>query len=89
MPRKKRIEPIPAGFSSYEEAAEFWDTHDTTQYPGDFRTVRLVGRLRNRHYQIEIEPDVVRGLRTRARQTGVTLGHLANRILRQRLRTVG
>ena len=44
MPRKKPIDPIPEEFASYEEAAEFWDTHDTTDYPDAFRTV--VGAVR-------------------------------------------
>ena len=30
--KKNQIEPIPEEFESYEEAAEFWDTHDTTDY---------------------------------------------------------
>ena len=32
--KQKQIDPLPDEFSSYEEAAEFWDTHDTTDYPG-------------------------------------------------------
>ncbi|MBI4641089.1 MAG: hypothetical protein HY731_10360, partial [Candidatus Tectomicrobia bacterium] len=39
MPKKKRVDPIPEEFSSEEEAAEFWDTHDTTDYPEAFHTV--------------------------------------------------
>ena len=39
MNKQKRVEPIPEEFGSYEEAAEFWDTHDTTDYPDAFRTV--------------------------------------------------
>jgi predicted transcriptional regulator len=35
----KQVEPIPEEFTSYEEAAEFWDSHDTTDYPDAFRTV--------------------------------------------------
>ena len=31
-----KVDPIPDEFSSYEEAAEFWDTHDTTDYPDAF-----------------------------------------------------
>ncbi len=34
--RKKHVDPIPKEFASYEEAAEFWDTHDTTDYPDNF-----------------------------------------------------
>jgi hypothetical protein len=29
---QKHIDPLPEEFGSYEEAAEFWDTHDTTDY---------------------------------------------------------
>jgi hypothetical protein len=39
MNTDKRIDPIPEEFDSYEEAAEFWDTHDTTDYPDAFRSV--------------------------------------------------
>jgi len=39
MSKKKRIDPIPQEFTSYEQAAEFWDKHDTTHYPDTFRTV--------------------------------------------------
>jgi hypothetical protein len=33
-------EPIP-NFASYEEEAEFWDTHDVTDYWDDFEPVDL------------------------------------------------
>ena len=29
---KKQIDPIPEEFDSYEEAAEFWDTHEITDF---------------------------------------------------------
>ncbi len=87
MRKKKQIDPIPEEFSSYEEAAEFWDSHDTTEYPGAFRTVKVVSKFRNRHYEIRLAPDVVKALQVRARKRGVTLGRLASDLLRQRLRT--
>lgn len=37
----EQIDPIPEEFASYEEAAEFWDTHDTTDYPDDFEPCLL------------------------------------------------
>ena len=85
MHRKKPIDPIPDAFSSYEEAAEFWNAHDTTNYPDAFRTVRLTAELRNRRYEIEIDPDVARALRVRARRRRETVGRLASRLLRERL----
>jgi len=36
---RKHVDPIPEEFASYEEAAEFWDTHDTADYPDSFETV--------------------------------------------------
>ena len=61
MREQKELDPIPDAFSTYEEAAEFWDTHDTTDYPDAFRTVDVRHtELRQRHYEVEIEPDVMK-----------------------------
>ena len=85
MSQKKQIEPIPDEFANAHDAAEFWDTHDTTDYLGSFRTVRVVAELRNRHYEIPIDADVIKTLEARARKTGVTLGRLASDLLRRQL----
>jgi hypothetical protein len=37
----KQVDSIPDEFASYEEAAEFWDTHDTTDYLSSFETVSV------------------------------------------------
>jgi hypothetical protein len=88
MHKGKRVDPIPEKFSSYEEAAEFWDTHDTTNYLDDFRTVEVVTKFRMRHYEVEIDGDVIRALRTQARRKGVTISRLASDLLRRNLTTV-
>jgi len=85
MRKKKQIDPIPEEFASYEAAAEFWDTHDTTDYPTAFRTVKVQSELRKRHTEIEIDADIVKALRAQARRKGVTASHLASNILRQQL----
>lgn len=72
MRKQKQIDPIPDEFSSYEEAAEFWDTHDTTDYPYAFRTVEVKSELRQRHYEVEIDSDVMKKLRARARRKRVS-----------------
>ncbi|HEV2494224.1 MAG TPA: CopG family antitoxin [Terriglobia bacterium] len=77
---------MPEEFPGYEAAAEFWDTHDTTDYPERFRTVKVVSKLRNRHYEIPLAPDVVRALEKQARESGVTLGRLTSNLLRHLLR---
>ena len=87
MSKWKQIDAIPVEFAAADEAAECWDTHDTTDYPRAFRTIRVVAELRNRHYEISIEADVAETLEARARKARVTLGHLANDLLRRQLRT--
>ena len=87
MPKKKHIDPIPEEFASYEQAAEFRDTHDTTDYPEAFRAVKASTEFRGRHYEIELEPDVVMELRSRARRRGIKLSRLASDLLRKQLIT--
>jgi len=84
---ERKTDPIPEEFGSYEEAARFWDSHDTTDYPGCFQTVKVVSELKGRHYEIQIEPDVMEKLQRRARRRRVKLSHLANSLLRQQLVT--
>jgi hypothetical protein len=82
---QKRVEPIPDEFASYEAAAEFWDTHDTADYPEVFQTVEAQTNLRKRHYEIEVDEDVALVLRERAHQRGVTIRHLASDLLRKHI----
>jgi hypothetical protein len=83
--KKKPVDPIPEEFGSYEEAAEFWDSHDTTEYLADSQPIKAIGELRERHYEIEIEAAVAVVLRKEAKRRGITPGHLASELLRQRL----
>jgi len=87
MTTKKKTDQIPEEFSSYEEAAEFWDNHDTTGYLQVSRPVKMVSEFRGRRYEIEIDESVAKVLRKEARQKGLTPSRLANDLLRQRLVT--
>ena len=51
MRLQKNLDPIPEEFASYEEAAEFWDAHDTTDYPDSFETVAIETELKRRRYE--------------------------------------
>jgi hypothetical protein len=85
MRKKKKIDQIPEEFESSEAASEFWDAHDTTDYPEFLRSVTVVSQLRRRRFEIEIEPDVLSILETKARKKGVTVGRLAGDLLRRQL----
>ena len=89
MSKKKGIDPIPEEFDSDEEAAEFWNTHDTTDYPDAFRTIEVESEFRSRHYEVELEEEVIKKLRAQARQKGVTVSRLASDLLREQLVSYG
>ena len=72
----------PANFESYEAAAEFWDTHDTTNYLDEFRTVEADAELRARHFEVE---SVAKALQAQAKEQGVKISDLASHLLRQQL----
>ena len=87
MPKRgKHVDPIPNEFASYEDAAEFWDTHDTTDYPDAFQSVEVEEvALRQRRYEVEIDEDVIVVLREQARQRALPVSRLVSDLLRQHL----
>ena len=83
--KKKQIDPIPEEFSSYEEAAEFWENHDTTDYLDDFETVQAEVELKHRRYEIEIDADLMPALTEQAHKRGVAVKSLVSEYLREKL----
>ncbi len=83
--KRKVIDPIPEEFASYEEAAEFWDTHDTTDYLDCFETVSVQTELRNRRYEVEIDADLMPALSKQAHNRGIKVSHLVSDLLREKV----
>ena len=86
--KPKVIDPIPSEFASYEEAAEFWDTHDTTDYLDDFETVAVESQLRQRRFEVGIDEDLIQILHRQATEQGVGIGEFVNTVLREQLKRV-
>lgn len=57
--RRNEIDEIPEEFGSLEEAAEFWDAHDTTDYLENFETVEMEAKLEKRRFEVEIDADLM------------------------------
>jgi predicted HicB family RNase H-like nuclease len=82
--KPKKIEMIPDEFDSYEEAAEFWDTHDTTDYLDNLESVSLQPiELRQRHFEVEVDADLMKVLYEKAKQQGIGVRQLVNDMLRE------
>ena len=74
---------IPA-FKTIEEEAEFWDTHDSSEFDDEFETVTDVRFVRSKRKQpitVRVPQHLVEQLRSRARQTGLGLGALVSKAI--------
>jgi predicted DNA binding CopG/RHH family protein len=84
--KQKHVDPIPEEFASYEEAAEFWETHDTTDYPDSFETVATETEFKRRRYEVEIDEDLMKVLHEQAQKRGVAVSQLVSEMLREKTR---
>ena len=83
--KRKPVEPIPEEFTSYEEAADFWDTHDTTDYPESFETVSLEAEFRRRRYEVEIDEETMKMLNEQAERRGLPVSNVLSELLREKI----
>lgn len=81
----KPRDELPEEFSSYEEAGEFWDTHNSTEYFDQMTPVEMDARLEARHFEIEVDEDIIVLLRQRAVSERLPASKLANQLLRKEL----
>lgn len=68
---------------SLEELAEFWDTHDTTEYPAEW--VEFEVDAEARHHYVAVDPDILVGVRQVAHARGLSTESLVNLWLQERL----
>ena len=82
--RTPKRDPLPYDFGTYEAAAEFWDTHDLTDYEDSERDVPNVQiNLVRRHFRVDAE--IAQRLHAVARERGVSSETLANLWLTEKL----
>ena len=60
-------------------------THDTTDYPEAFEAVELQAELRQRHYEIEIDEDIIKVIWEQAQKHGMPVRRLVSETLRQQI----
>ncbi len=85
MPGRRKVEEIPEEFKTYEEAAEFWDTHNSTEYKDVLEEVKMKVDIQKRRYLIEIDEDIAKVLHKNAQRKGIPDSALASEILRKQL----
>lgn len=76
-------------FASIEEAAEFWDTHDTTEFEDEWETIDLdVARPLMHQLSVRLEGPVFHRLVTTAKRRGVPVSSLAATLIREAIERV-
>ncbi|MFQ6028904.1 MAG: CopG family antitoxin [Dehalococcoidia bacterium] len=59
-------------FASIEEEAEFWDTHDTTDFGDEFKPVRVrFAKNLSEGITIRLDPETLRKVRELAKEKGI------------------
>ena len=85
---KSKAQPsddLPETFASPEQAAEFWDTHDSADYAEHLVPVQVDTEFRRRHFEIEVDEDVHQALTERTSSEHVPANRLANDLLKREL----
>jgi hypothetical protein len=76
----------PASISkarTLKEQAEFWDTHDTADYPTEWVEFEVEAAVR--HHYVAVDPDILSGVRQVAHARGLSTESLVNLWLQERL----
>ena len=66
--RIRQTDPLPNEFGSYEEAAEFWDTHSITDYEEFLEPVDVEVDIQRLHFEIEVDEESFQALRETAKR---------------------
>lgn len=86
MPKsKKQRDPIPESFASFEEAAEFWDSHSTADYDNLIHDVLFDVDIQRRFFLVPIEGRLAKEITTIAKGEGLALETLVNLWLQEKL----
>ena len=74
-------------FSSIQEEAEFWDTHDTTDFEGEFKPVKVrFAKNLSEGTTIRLDPDPLKTLKSQAQEKGLGPTPLARMWILERLK---
>jgi hypothetical protein len=72
-------------FNTYEDAAEWFDTHDMSDYKDEMIPVDFQFDLRRNREWVELERDIAKGVRKLAREQHIPTRKLVNELLKERL----
>jgi hypothetical protein len=72
-------------FETYEEAAEWFDTHDMADYEDQLTPVNVECDLRKNRNWVELDGEIAKYLRELAKEQHVSTRTLVNEFLKEKL----
>ena len=81
---KSTLDVLPENFTSIEEAAAFWETHNLADYWEQTQEVEIEVRAPRRHW-IPLASSLQASVSERARQEGISVETLINLWVAERL----
>jgi predicted DNA binding CopG/RHH family protein len=82
---KKKIDPLPDHFNSLEEAGDFWDTHDSTDYEEYMIPVHFEVDLKRSVHEVRVVHEVLEEVTKIARRQGLKTETLINVWLQEKV----
>ncbi len=83
---RRKPDPIPEKFISFEALADFWDSHDLTDYEDKLEEVKYKIAKRPTHqFILSLSDKLTRELRIIVRREGVSMQTLVNLWVQERL----
>lgn len=70
---------------NYEELAEFWDSHEVTEFEDQMKEVHFDVELESRHHYVGVDPQLMEKVTREARARGISSQSLVNLILQEAL----
>lgn len=83
--RSTKRDSIPQHFKTITEAAEFWDSHDLSDYWDETREVHFDVDIQRRRFLTALEPELAKKLAACAHKQGVSSETLINVWLTEKL----
>ena len=83
---KPKRDPVPKRFKDIDEAAEFWDTHDLTDYWDLTREAHFDVDIQRRVFLTALEPDLAKKLTEVAHKQGISSETLINMWLIEKMK---
>jgi hypothetical protein len=74
-----------SGARNLQELADFWDTHDLTDFEEQTYDVEMEVEIESRRHYVAIDPELMEQLMREARARGLSAQSLANLWIQERL----